>query len=84
MLPTDPRFTDLTDEQKGLLFAHWQRTNPDPVVNNNNAHDPDYPGVTDEEMNKQKYIDPDFDEEWNNLAIESADVVGGNDVWEEV
>lgn len=85
MLPTDQRFIDLTEEQLALLFAQYQRINA-PQPNNTAARDDDYPDVEsdDPNLNKQKYIDPDFDEEWENMTLPDAEVSTQPKDWEEV
>ena len=73
VLPTDPRFQDLTSEQYAFLFEFWKKEN---APKKSSAHDDDYDDAVDENgipYNQQKYIDPDFDAEWNNLTIEDDD-----------
>jgi hypothetical protein len=57
VLPTDPRYTDLTEEQMDLLYYHYERTIPGKWKTNDNA------GVDEE--GPEYYFDPDFDSEWN-------------------
>lgn len=84
VLPTDPRFIDLTEEQLELLFAHYQRLNA--PTNTTAARDEDYPdGQTDDpNLNKQKYIDPDFDEEWEKMEAVDEDIDTSTEEWKEV
>ncbi|UAV84354.1 hypothetical protein phi18_084 [Bacillus phage phi18] len=78
VLPTDPRFTDLTKEQKSLMFWHLQMDkNPENFVKDGKARDDDYDEEEEslledgEESGIPKpipeggYHDPEFDEEWN-------------------
>lgn len=79
VLPTDPRFTELTKEQKSLMFWHFQMDkNPQAFVKDGKARDDDY----DEEekqlendtggegipkpMPEGGYHDPEFEEEWDS------------------
>lgn len=71
VLPTDPRYMDLTEEQMDLLFYHYERTLPGKWKTNNNPE-------VDEE-GPEYYFDPDFDAEWNaEDEISDSDDVGEN------
>jgi hypothetical protein len=85
VLPTDQRFIDLTEEQLALLFAQYQRVSA-PAPNNTSARDGDYPdGASDDpNVNTQKYVDPDFEKEWENLALPTDTEGDEPKDWEEV
>lgn len=66
VLPTDPRFTDLTEEQMVLLFEHMKLDKEEA-----NESIKTQVGVTDEDYNSlegehDKYDDPDFGGAWNS------------------
>ncbi len=72
-----PRFTDLTKEQKSLMFWHLQMDKSENFVKDGKARDYDYDEEEEslledgEESGIPKpipeggYHDPEFDEEWN-------------------
>lgn len=65
VLPTDPRFMDLTDEQVELMFQHFLIDNPTvkkKVENEDGTYaEPD------------RYYDPDFDDAWNDTDEEEVE-----------
>ncbi len=89
VLPTDPRYRELTEEQLDLLFIHYQRLNPPPEEKEDNkARDEDYDAEdakseahesSDNESGRlpiqdfEHYEDPDFDAEWNSEDEEEYD-----------
>ena len=93
VLPTDPRFTDLTEEQLDLLYAHRQRENaPDrnPAYTDSDydREEADAEGYNAQEakgegrlpiQDFESYKDPDFDDEWNaEDGEDDSDIVGEN------
>jgi len=73
----------LTEEQYALLFAHYERLNP--PQRTSAARDDDYSegSAEDPNLNKQKYVDPDFDDEWENLTIPTDEDMESTE-WKEV
>lgn len=79
VLPSDPRFTSLTKEQKSLMLWHFQMDkNPQAFIKDGKARDDDYEEEerqleeedTGEEgiakpMPEGGYHDPEFEEEWD-------------------
>lgn len=69
-----------------MLYAHYERLNP--PARTSAARDEDFPdgngsNADDPNLNKQKYIDPDFDEEWENLTIPTEESTQSTE-WKEV
>ena len=65
VLPTDSRFTDLTEEQLDLMFQHYL-LDAKPVKTKKSAEDPDY-------EEPEHYDDPDFEAEWKKAEDEDQD-----------
>lgn len=79
-MPTDPRYTSLTQEQVELIYQHHLIDNP-PPPEDTKARDEDYEseesaveGYDGEEAKEEgrlpiqdheSYADPEFDDEWN-------------------
>lgn len=84
VLPTDPNFLSLTDEQLLLIEEHMQRDieiqeEAMKSIRKTNANDPDY-------EEPEKYTDPGFDDEWDSLNTgeNSESSIVDEDEWEEV
>lgn len=80
VLPTDPRYRDLTEEQLELLYEHYLRSLPpeekdEPDKEDGKFRDPDYkePDGTEETVDSdgavipehEHFEDPDFADAWN-------------------
>ena len=60
VLPTDPKFTNLTTEQMNLMYEQYKI---DTAPSKATLVDKDY---DKEEQKLERYEDPDFDEAWDN------------------
>jgi len=77
VLPTDPRYLDLTEEQKDLMFEHYKLDNTDTVTHK--------AGEVNEEgavIEPEHFDDPDFDKEWANFVNDSEDSTEESNGWE--
>jgi hypothetical protein len=80
VLPTDPRFMDLTTEQMDLMYEHFLiDSKPTIGLPTKTYHDPDY-AKEENIQHDEKYHDPDFDDAWNADDDEelNSNVVGLN------
>lgn len=90
VLPTDSRWTDLTQEQLDLMMEHFLLDNPPKVSAYTDAdYDKEedkvegYDGQKAKEEGRlpiqdhESYNDPDFDAEWNTQdEVSNSDIVG--------
>lgn len=75
ILPTDPRFQELTEEQLDLMYQHYL-IDSKPSKRRNAGYDPDY---DKEESKLERYEDPDFDAAWDATDEEdNSDIVPQN------
>lgn len=89
VLPTDPRFTDLTEEQKSLIFEHIKLDNPEKFKPDNKIRDAEYDEVAEDVEESEEgiakpipeggYVDPEFDDLWENDQEISTDNLPEND-----
>lgn len=78
LLPTDPRFTDLTQDQMHFIIHQMnidaeereQASNPDPSPNSDPNYDEDNP-----DSDQDRFRDDSFDKDWDEEE---------NEEWEEV
>jgi hypothetical protein len=93
VLPTDPRFLDLTEEQLDLMYAHRMRElaptrNPAYTDSDYDKEEAEAEGQNSQEGNGEarlpiqdfeSYKDPDFDDEWNaDDGEDDSDIIGEN------
>lgn len=81
VLPTDHRFLELTEEQKGLLYVQYLKSIEPPPKEVKSAHDDDY-------EEPESYVDPEFDALWDSMDLgvteDTQEATPANDTWEEV
>lgn len=81
VLPTDPRYQDLTQDQLLFIFTQMRLENErqnGATGKNHPGYDPEY-DKDDPDGNLDYYEDPDFDKAW-----ESDDESSESEEWEEV
>jgi hypothetical protein len=74
VLPSDPRFLDLTEEQLDLMYEHF-------LIDADNLLKKKPPTSEDRDVETEHYYDPDFDEAWNDVEDDTnfdSNIVGKN------
>jgi hypothetical protein len=88
VLPTDDRFTNLTLEQKDLMYEHFLLDNPELTKKDTKARDDsfdeeyDNPDDRPPMQDHEHYDDPNFDEAWNSDDEDAEEDDGWEDLTE--